>query len=782
MADWLQARGLLRTQLDPRGRTMLDAATTAGGPNKKWAQRYDTFIGRYTRDERAAYYSPTCEVWHAIDRMDGDAEVALKLLNDRGFFCAEVDSRGGSSTDFVLPIKHVHVPLGCEMGEAWPVADEHSSDSNFIIVMEWCSRSLDEVIATEQIAGRDLQAVSSVARHHAAALQHLHELGFVHGDAKPKNFMRLLSGEWRLIDLDAAVKIGSATSTKYSEAYIAPEMMREQLSNRDWFPSSRRENRQHAPITAHTSLDLWTFGVVLYELCTGRHLWAKDINTDCCAHKADCHHLACWSEMWPEMRAAVFPHESITNRLLAIDALSQLLAANPADRPASMLEVLQHPFFTGRAVAFPRVPRHPGTLDVIFSYQTHNFGLLARVRRCLKTLGLSTVDGSVVPPGSDWRAWYFGRLEEATCFVAIVSQYSAASKPCGEEITAARAMSKPVIGLLVDGHSHGVELGANCAERKPFEADFWASLSQLATEIVTQLPVDDRWHCVLLCDGAVSLAQEISSCLGEMGYRVVICSGEGEILDQLLSGGPMTAGCVVVPMLSEAFPNSTHCFNVLKSASTRNLGILPLLVEIDAFGAAAKGESPELAYLRSILNRANRVPRDRNFSKGDMPVLADALETTLGIDHAPAAMLCTRLPKLSSLIISVGERIPRNGAFEDDYQASLESLVSAMQGAQAGLGRLPRVLLAHAGDEGALSLCPRLEADLREYVDLFALDLDDWHWFGRCDAVDVCVPLLCREFGVSAVCESRITYAKDMQKRIVPIVANADWYGLFSHA
>ena len=88
-----------------------------------------------------------------------------------------------------------------------------------------------------------------------------------------------------------------------------------------------------------------------------------------------------------------------------------------------MADVLQHPFFQEEELALPLVPYHGHGLDVIISYQSTqvspealphcNLGRhpllkvldMWRLRRCLNALGITTADGTQVPPGADWRKW-----------------------------------------------------------------------------------------------------------------------------------------------------------------------------------------------------------------------------------------------------------------------------------------------------------------------------------------------------------------------------------------
>ena len=49
------------------------------------------------------------------------------------------------------------------------------------------------------------------------------------------------------------------------------------------------------------------------------------------------------------------------------------------------------------------IPYHGSGLDVIISYQTTQVLDMWRIRRCLNALGITTADGTQVPPGATSR-------------------------------------------------------------------------------------------------------------------------------------------------------------------------------------------------------------------------------------------------------------------------------------------------------------------------------------------------------------------------------------------
>ena len=82
-------------------------------------------------------------------------------------------------------------------------------------------------------------------------------------DLKPLNIMKV-DEDWKLIDLDAAAKIGGKAGLKSSTGYVPPELLI--LSSAG--EASVRDPDHADALTAEPSFDLWSFGALLYLLIT----------------------------------------------------------------------------------------------------------------------------------------------------------------------------------------------------------------------------------------------------------------------------------------------------------------------------------------------------------------------------------------------------------------------------------------------------------------------------------------------------------------------------------
>ena len=92
----------------------------------------------------------------------------------------------------------------------------------------------------------------------AQKLQAMHSYGYVHRDLKPANVMLLpRDNQWYLIDFGCAAKIGDNAPLSFTMAYAAPEVLAA-------WKASKETTR------ASAEADAWSFGVMVFELLTGR--------------------------------------------------------------------------------------------------------------------------------------------------------------------------------------------------------------------------------------------------------------------------------------------------------------------------------------------------------------------------------------------------------------------------------------------------------------------------------------------------------------------------------
>ena len=186
-------------------------------------------------------HPPSSQVYKARRRHTGTL-VAIKFISKAGK--SERDVRGlRAEIDILRSVRHPHVVA---------MLDAFETATDFAVVTEYAHGELFEVLEDDGCLGED--AVRHVAGQLVAALHHLHGRRIIHRDMKPQNVLVAGGGVLKLCDFGFARSLSAATavvtSVKGTPLYMAPELVRER-------PYDHRA-------------DLWSLGVILYELFAGR--------------------------------------------------------------------------------------------------------------------------------------------------------------------------------------------------------------------------------------------------------------------------------------------------------------------------------------------------------------------------------------------------------------------------------------------------------------------------------------------------------------------------------
>jgi serine/threonine protein kinase len=170
--------------------------------------------------------------------------VALKFLPEEFLDYPEAGERFIREARATAALSHPHICTIHEINEEEPES---------FIVMEF----IDGQSLREKIAGKPLdqgQALD-IAIQAASGLNEAHKKGIVHRDIKPGNIMVMAAGQVKIMDFGLAKVLGESLLTKEAvtmgtAAYMSPEQVRgETLDHRT---------------------DIWSLGVVLYEMLTGQ--------------------------------------------------------------------------------------------------------------------------------------------------------------------------------------------------------------------------------------------------------------------------------------------------------------------------------------------------------------------------------------------------------------------------------------------------------------------------------------------------------------------------------
>eukprot|EP00942_MAST-04A_sp_MAST-4A-sp1_P006865 g6865.t1 len=262
----------------------------------KWAKTLGTKFQRYKimNEEEPIHQSLTSIVFFATDVKDNNNKVALKLMKNYDEFEREIISRFNNSNNqtidkCVVKVLGWHVPNDNNAPSIQTNKRDNATQSNFhgdkpyVLVMERGSKSLFHQLVTQRIAGCSVDKVINIFQQAVDKVKELHDLGYIHCDLKPRNFLYvkrdgIKEEQLLLCDMDAACEKDSQrdNSLKYSTGYCPPELARCIFTTNGGKLDKIK-----------TSFDVWSLGVLLYEICTGQPLFHQDISDDNLANKPD---------------------------------------------------------------------------------------------------------------------------------------------------------------------------------------------------------------------------------------------------------------------------------------------------------------------------------------------------------------------------------------------------------------------------------------------------------------------------------------------------------------
>lgn len=337
--EFLDAQGSLADAQDNNGRSPLDlAAASQYKEMKRWAKRYGALLGRYRiGGGPCVHRSATAVVELAVDTTR-DTKVALKHMKYRAQFEAEI--RAVRLDKAVVRVLRWHTPRDQPLRVTGGLAEEPEctpADTAYpyILVMEQGERSLHDACQKERFAGYDIAQIIRTFRDVVLCTQELHTSGIIHADLKQRNILRVSrevkDREFILCDMDASVQIGMPVGPRTSSAYAPPEFALRAYSG----------DRTH--LVAHPSFDIWSLGVILFELCSGRNLFAQDISNDELIELVDKTRLSVWDTISDDELEPVLANANAAPQQVA-DAWNLIrwcLKGRPDERP-TIAEILAH--------------------------------------------------------------------------------------------------------------------------------------------------------------------------------------------------------------------------------------------------------------------------------------------------------------------------------------------------------------------------------------------------------------------------------------------------------
>lgn len=209
----------------------------------------DTFAGRYTLVQKLGF-GGFSEVWKAEDSMTEGTVVAIKIyapekgLDDHGL------KQFRREYALTQPLNHANLLKASYFD---------ITDGSPYLVMPFCSQGSLHSKLMEQ-GKLSEQDIARVTFQVAGGLDYLHSKGILHQDIKPDNILINDDGTYVLTDfgissrLRSTLRKATTQSTALTVAYAPPERFDKNPNNTE-------------------ASDVFSFGVMMYELCEGDVPW-----------------------------------------------------------------------------------------------------------------------------------------------------------------------------------------------------------------------------------------------------------------------------------------------------------------------------------------------------------------------------------------------------------------------------------------------------------------------------------------------------------------------------
>jgi serine/threonine protein kinase len=238
-----------------------------------------------------------------------DRDVALKLLKDQYAHNQEFVERFIREARSAAALSHPNIVSIFDRGA--------SEDGTYYIAMEYLPGGTlkDRIISEETLSP---QTAAEVALQTAEALQAAHNRGIIHRDIKPRNILITDSGDVKVTDFGIA-RAAEATTTASSH-------LGDILGTAKYMSPEQAMGERVGPAS-----DLYSLGVVLYEMLTGRVPFEGGTPAEVSAK-----HSSGGSAAPPHPREVNPEVPEVMDALVA-----RLLCRDPAGRYASAAELIE---------------------------------------------------------------------------------------------------------------------------------------------------------------------------------------------------------------------------------------------------------------------------------------------------------------------------------------------------------------------------------------------------------------------------------------------------------
>eukprot|EP00980_Cylindrotheca_fusiformis_P004324 scaffold921_cov126-Cylindrotheca_fusiformis.AAC.3 len=240
--------------------------------------------------------------------------------------------------DFHLSRHYVPAVISVHHTVQHAAYSEAMAEPGYCITMEGADTTAENLMLEMRKHGKAFP--EKALKRIGISLLHLHEHGIIHGDFGTHNIGKFGS-RWKLLGVGGSVKLGRPTDPSRG-FYHPPESII--VEQRKASGSKNNFSASVVSIPAHTTYDIWAYGVALYEALAGLPLGPYACRGKRAMSSAEVAKIGTWDEQ--SLRKAL---RHIPENSAARDLLKRLLHHDPKKRISSMRQVLEHAFFAAGA-------------------------------------------------------------------------------------------------------------------------------------------------------------------------------------------------------------------------------------------------------------------------------------------------------------------------------------------------------------------------------------------------------------------------------------------------
>jgi serine/threonine protein kinase/ankyrin repeat protein len=236
--------------------------------------------------------------------------------------------------DFHLSRHYVPAVISVHHTVQHAAYSEAMAEPGYCITMEGADTTAENLMLEMRKHGKAFP--EKALKRIGISLLHLHEHGIIHGDFGTHNIGKFGS-RWKLLGVGGCVKLGRPTDPSRG-FYHPPESI--DVEQKRFSGSKNNFSASVISIPAHTTYDIWAYGVALYEAVAGLPVGPYACRGKRAMSSAEVAKIGMWDEQ--SLRKAL---RHIPENSSARDLLKRLLHHDPNKRINSMRQVLEHAFF-----------------------------------------------------------------------------------------------------------------------------------------------------------------------------------------------------------------------------------------------------------------------------------------------------------------------------------------------------------------------------------------------------------------------------------------------------